>query len=286
MGKNKTIPSGERTIILRVLHFFEEEKKKGSPLLPLKKALSRTSTATGVSLSTITRIKKEELKILKEMSLSAAPEVTPTETSTLVPKPRPTVVLPTPGKKRRPAYNKLEIDEFTISSIKKIVNDFHKEKKELPTLKKILAVAKADFNFPGQKETLRKILREKCGFMFTKCMKKKNLLRGGNEIGFWRARNTKGKQKKQLNKKKVKNEEKASCCGIDNELNEDEIQNNISDKQHDISELKIEMHKINNALDETDKVQNEFCSMKNEQNLTNRSSFDWFSSTNEALLND
>lgn len=62
MGKNKTIHSGQREIILRVLNFFEEEKKRGLFVIPVDKVLKRTVAATGVSLSTITRIKRERAK--------------------------------------------------------------------------------------------------------------------------------------------------------------------------------------------------------------------------------
>lgn len=52
-------------MILRVLHFFEEEKRKGLFVIPFEQALKRTCAATGVSLSTVTRIKREEKTVLQ-----------------------------------------------------------------------------------------------------------------------------------------------------------------------------------------------------------------------------
>lgn len=60
--------------------------------------------------------------------------------------------------------------------------------KEVPTLKKILAVAKADLDFPGQKETIRKKFNEKLGYAFKKCLRKRDLLIKRPEIAAWRAR--------------------------------------------------------------------------------------------------
>ncbi|XP_013184048.2 uncharacterized protein LOC106129899 [Amyelois transitella] len=271
MGKNKTIPSGERTIILRVLHFFEEEKKKGSPLLPLKKALSRTSTATGVSLSTITRIKKEELKIIQEISHTKPQESCSEQTApTLVSQSRPEVILPTPGKKRGPAHNKMVIDDRTICAIKDIVNNFYKEKNELPTLKKILAVAKANFNFPGQKETLRKILREKCGYTFTKCVRRSDILKGRNEVGFWRARNVKTKEKKQFGKDKKRKKVKIEDL---NKTNFDKIENSQSQLNKTINECREIVYEHSKMVNSHSEIVNRHSEMASEM-VNNFNKFD------------
>lgn len=61
----KHIRNEERRIISRVLKFFETEKLRGGYVIPVDQVLKRTSAATGVSLSTILHIIKEEQSILK-----------------------------------------------------------------------------------------------------------------------------------------------------------------------------------------------------------------------------
>lgn len=55
---------------------------------------------------------------------------------------------------------KIHFDDF---GIRKIVENFFMTRKEKPTLKKIFRLAKADLNFPGQREDLRDILVNSLG---------------------------------------------------------------------------------------------------------------------------
>lgn len=161
----KTIHSKERALILKVLAFFEREKEVSKfviPVDPTKSAkeiaehekvnkkfmipvdqpINRTCAATGISKSTLLRIKKQVKPV--------APSPTPVpSTSTSAQLPGPSTEPSTPGKKRK-SQKKINLDSFDLVALRNIINSFYTVKKEVPTLKKILAVAKKDLNFPGK----------------------------------------------------------------------------------------------------------------------------------------
>lgn len=161
----KTIHSKERALILKVLAFFEREKEVSKfviPVDPTKSAhersehqkvnkkfmipvdqpINRTCAATGISKSTLLRIKKQVKPV--------APSITPVpSTSTSTQLPGPSIEPSTPGKKRR-SSKKINLDNFDLVALRNLINSFYTVKKEVPTLKKILAAAKADLNFPGE----------------------------------------------------------------------------------------------------------------------------------------
>ncbi|CAG4958885.1 unnamed protein product [Colias eurytheme] len=75
--------------------------------------------------------------------------------------------------KSKPPKKRLDIDDFMVCSIRNIIEQYYTTEKEVPTLRKVLAQAKKDFNFPVEKTTLWKIITTKLGYSFKKC--KKNL---------------------------------------------------------------------------------------------------------------
>ncbi|CAH2109036.1 unnamed protein product [Euphydryas editha] len=175
MSQGKAYRGGDRNIILKVVTFFEKEKQKGSPIIPVQRALDRASEATGVCIRTIRNIKNEAKKL---RSTTPTPG-TSADTQE--------VKLNTP-KKKKPSGKKLEIDDFMICAIRNIVESFYSVKKEIPTLRKILKVAKTELNFPGQKTSLRKILKEKLGYKFKKCKNIRDFLVQKPAIAAWRAK--------------------------------------------------------------------------------------------------
>lgn len=146
MGKGKCISSDVRDMVVKVMTFFENEKKDISFRIPFDQAMKRTALATGIAERTLGHI-KHDLKNKK-----SKPE---TENDLLV---------PMKGKRQK---QKLKIDDAMITGIKKIINDFYTVKGEEPTLKKVYAAAKQELNFPGQKKTLWRILQSK-GYRFEK----------------------------------------------------------------------------------------------------------------------
>lgn len=73
----------------------------------------------------------------------------------------------TPGKHRKGRPTK-HIDDFELCAIRQKVQFFYTVQKEVPTLRKLLAVVKEDLNFDGSHELLRKILIS-IGFKYKKC---------------------------------------------------------------------------------------------------------------------
>ena len=71
----------------------------------------------------------------------------------------------TPGKKRKTSARRKELNGFQEYGLKNIINSMYAVEKKVPTLTDILAKAKKDLKFKGEKETLRKILK-KLGYKF------------------------------------------------------------------------------------------------------------------------
>ena len=159
--KGKTIHSKERMIVSKVTEFFEKEANAQRLLLPLNQAQKRAAAATGVSLRTIKRIKKEALS-------------NPTEISTPV------------KHRKRPARRNAVLDIFDLCVLRNIVNDFHAAKR-MPSLKTLLPVVKEKINFPWKEETLRKFLHQ-IGFRWKLCRDKRRTMIERADIIAWRSR--------------------------------------------------------------------------------------------------
>ncbi|KAL4708878.1 hypothetical protein ACJJTC_003960 [Scirpophaga incertulas] len=127
--QGKTIHSEARTLILKVLTFFENEKANKRFMIPVDQAIKRACAATGVSKRTLMKIKNES-KIVQQND----PPVPCTSVSGSVQKPIPK--LSTPGKKRRTSAKKVELDNFDLCALRNIVNSFYIVRKEVPDLEK------------------------------------------------------------------------------------------------------------------------------------------------------
>lgn len=159
--KGKTIHSKERMIVNNVTEFFEKEANAQKLLLPLNQAQKRASAATGVSLRTIKRIKREALASPGHLS--------------------------TPGKHRkRPAERNAVLDNFDLCVIRNIVNEFYVSKR-IPSLRTLLPVIKERITFPWKKETLRKFLL-RIGFRWKRCIDQRKTLIERADIVAWRCR--------------------------------------------------------------------------------------------------
>ncbi|KAL4721115.1 hypothetical protein ACJJTC_015021 [Scirpophaga incertulas] len=69
----KTIHSEERTLILKVLKFFESEKANKQYIIPVDQVVKRTCAATGISKSTLMKIKQEA----RELRQASPPRASP-----------------------------------------------------------------------------------------------------------------------------------------------------------------------------------------------------------------
>ncbi|GBP20951.1 hypothetical protein EVAR_9522_1 [Eumeta japonica] len=94
--------------------------------------LERIALMTGLSVRSLRRIKREGILNKGEWK--------------------------TPGKTRTRKLSVSNLNEHEISMIKKKIDEFYTVKKEVPTLRKLLAELKKSMGFTGCRETLRQIL--------------------------------------------------------------------------------------------------------------------------------
>lgn len=145
--KKEAIDGQAKEIIFKVIKFFESEKQNRGYAFPVENVVKRASAATGLSESTIKRIKRDGLRAEATQTKMTGP------------------------KKKRVRKTKVQLDYFQLCALRGMVNSYSL-RKEVPTLGKILASAKNELNFKGGKESLRLILLNKLGIKFKKCEKK------------------------------------------------------------------------------------------------------------------
>ncbi|XP_026748025.1 uncharacterized protein LOC113508994 [Trichoplusia ni] len=145
--KKEAIEGQAREIIFKVIKFFESEKQNRGYAFPVENVVKRACAATGLSESTIKRIKRDGLRAEATQTKIAGP------------------------KKKRVRKTKVQLDYFQLCALRGIVNSYS-VRKEVPTLGKILTAAKHELNYRGGKESLRLILLNKLGIKFKKCEKK------------------------------------------------------------------------------------------------------------------
>lgn len=145
--KKEAIDGQVREIIFKVIKFFESEKQNRGYAFPVENVVKRACAATGLSESTIKRIKRDGLRAEATQTKMTGP------------------------KKKRVRKTKVQLDYFQLCALRGIVNSYS-SRKEVPTLGKILTAAKHELNYRGGKESLRLILLNKLGIKFKKCEKK------------------------------------------------------------------------------------------------------------------
>ena len=159
-----TIHSEGRNFISRVIQHFDKEKESGVLSAPIQNPTLRASMALGVSVRTVSQIRKEA-------------QIAEATGSKIV----------TPGKKRKASARRKELNGFQECGLKNIINSMYAVEKKVPTLTDILAKAKKELKFKGKKETLRKIMK-KLGYKFKKCKSNRYVLLERNDIVASRAR--------------------------------------------------------------------------------------------------
>lgn len=175
-----------RSIVAAVIQYFYEEKSNMGPLKDVKKVLERVSDATQISKRTVERI-NAQLRDIKRHQLEVeaihneedtcvretdnAESQDPTSTKKM------RVVITTPRKTpkgtpiRRPVTG---LDSFQLSAIKRHILQYY-ERKEVPTLKKLMSSLKDTGLYSKSESSLRYILK-KLGFVHKKFDKRKILM--------------------------------------------------------------------------------------------------------------
>lgn len=145
--QGQTIRSEARNLIRRVVQKCDEESRKGQLFFPLQQANARIAEYTGVSLRTVSRIRKEDSIYGSEP-------------------------LASPGKKRRKMKGTVQCTEEDKNIIRNIIYRFYVENQLIPTGPKLLDAVRAKINFPWEIHSLRRLLKN-MGFEW----KKSNQLR-------------------------------------------------------------------------------------------------------------
>lgn len=131
--------SQARDIILRVLEYFQKEKENKGPLVSVEKVRVRVAAACGISEKSIQRIVKQ-----KEED----------------------GIVSTPGKKRPRLDIVNKMDSFDKDAYRRHIYSYY-ERKELPTLNKLVVSLGEAGLFSGSRSSLRRILQS-LNFRFKK----------------------------------------------------------------------------------------------------------------------
>lgn len=151
----KVVHSQTREVVYNVLKFMDREARTGELIVPLKKVQERAASATGVGVRTVRKIKAEGDKLA---SASTYPST-----------------FSTPNKKRDPKKPVTELDSFDVCVVRRVIHNFYKTEKCVPTVEKIRQKLQEDINFKGGKTSLRKILRQ-LGFRWKKTKSNRKIL--------------------------------------------------------------------------------------------------------------
>lgn len=151
MPKGMVLKGQSRELVLRLRDFFEKESRNGGFLIPVTQVRDRVAAALGISAPTVAKITKEAYGSsgIEQNKLS------------------------TPKKKRQPR-KVTAIDSFETDAIRRHIYDYY-TRKEIPTLKKLVASLRNCGLFRGQKSSLSKVLHQ-IGFFYKKSDKRKILM--------------------------------------------------------------------------------------------------------------
>ncbi|XP_050679965.1 uncharacterized protein LOC126975896 [Leptidea sinapis] len=156
--RGRVLNGNTREIVFNVIQYFDEEKRM-KRYYPLEHSHARACMATGLSKSTISKIKREGEQARIEGSRIA-----------------------TPSKGQRGLHNKrVVIDNCLLSGIREIVSVIY-DARDIPTLNKIIAMAKNNLNYNGSRTTLCRILKKNLGFIFIKCKQNRRIIMERNNV--------------------------------------------------------------------------------------------------------
>lgn len=175
--KGQTVRSEARTMVKRIAKKCEEEALQCKLLFPLHKPNLRTAEYTGLSITSVSRIKHECSNSGEE-------------------------VLPTPGRRRPKCLEyKFHCSEEDKTIIRNIIYSFYVEKKIMPSGSKLLAAIREEINFPWEISTLYKLLKA-MGYKWKKCNSIRRILLERQDLVTWR-----GKYLKRLHYYRMENKD-------------------------------------------------------------------------------
>ncbi len=143
--RGKTVHSERRQIVANVARYFEKEVETQNQEIP-KSPLDRTAAATGVSKSTVKRIKKE-LETGKIITLG----------------------------KSRPRKGTIAMDDFDKCVLRRTIHEFYTVHRRVPTLLLLLNSMKEKINYGGSITSLHNTLKS-MGFNWKRSSNQRKIL--------------------------------------------------------------------------------------------------------------
>ena len=139
MPKGIRVKNTSNSIICNVHDYFDRQSKKQKSTPP--KLCKKTGEATGFSERIVNRV------LLEKRNLDGS-------------------FFTSPNKRYKESRERVDVDAFDTDAIRHTIHEFY-EKKECPTLDKLLQVLKVKMLFKGGRISLWKLLR-KIGFRYKK----------------------------------------------------------------------------------------------------------------------
>lgn len=143
-SSSRVLHSQARNIIYNVSKYFTLEKQHGSPVTNVARALLRTAEATKVSNKAIVERICKTARDTDELLGEAVFEI----------------------KKRKRSKTVTDLDDFDKCVLRRTILRFY-ERKEFPTIDKVLLEMKENIGLTGCRESLRSIMKE-IGFRYAK----------------------------------------------------------------------------------------------------------------------
>ncbi|VEN48085.1 unnamed protein product [Callosobruchus maculatus] len=159
--KGETIRGEAREVIARVIEACDEESRNHALKIPLHAKTERAAYYTGVSTTSIKRIRNENRKRNMEDPGSS---------------------LATPSAKRPRLAIEGKIDDFDFRVVRRTIEEFYIGKK---TCTKLLVAIREKIDFPYSTKSLNRLLKE-YGFCWKKYGNKRNILIEKPSIVHWR----------------------------------------------------------------------------------------------------
>lgn len=206
--KREVLHGQARTMVAAVIQYFNQEKANKGPLISVDKVLKRASEACNISLRTVERISSEMHQSMKTMDCGnveidfANENVEVEEGLCTTPIQGETnnsqghVTLSTPRRRKKMSKRRVTgLDDFDKSAVRRHVVGYY-ERKEVPTLRKLVSSLKDAGLFNGVPNSLRRILNE-LGFKYKRFNNRKVLLEKSS-VALWRCRFLRKMQKVDL----------------------------------------------------------------------------------------
>jgi hypothetical protein len=142
-----------RETVGNVMKFMQKEEDEHKFIIPVSKLHERVASATGVSKSSITTIKKEMLNLQAGATTShSTPKIYKT--------------------RLRPCTN---LDDFDMCVVRRTIHQFYIHEKRVPTVKAVLMKLRETIGHKGQASSVLKILKA-LGFRWRKMRDNRRIL--------------------------------------------------------------------------------------------------------------